>query len=257
LILFGILLLSFTAVGSLIRFYNYELHNEPTKLKRIAGLLDRQQIAVRKHKIQGITIKQNIFAKLLNRVTLQFHQTLSELTPQSKKQHLIIPMLKPDEWQQYISWVFSDFSTELPVFNKISHHYQLRRSLIFFVIPITILSLYLSFKFSIYNLFILGLIPVGIFLVWLRYRRYGYYINDNHAIIRSGFIGVKYTVFPLYKLQKLIEKQSYAQRKRQLCSSEFQLAFGNISLPYISKSLANKIINLCLYKVESSGENWL
>ena len=35
----------------------------------------------------------------LGRVTVQFHQTQADVGPQAKKQQLLIPMLKPDEWQ--------------------------------------------------------------------------------------------------------------------------------------------------------------
>ncbi len=256
-ILFGLLLLSFTAIGSFIRFHNYELHNETTKLKRIAGLLDRQQIAVRKQKIQGISIKQNIFAKLLNRVTLQFHQTQSDRVPNSKKQHLIIPMLKPDQWQQYVSWAFTDFSSTDIKFQKINRQYLIRRSLIAVILPIASLTTFLVTTTTIHALIILGIIPFGIAIFWQRYRRYGYYINENYGVIRSGFIGVRYTIFPLYKLQKLVETTTAGQRRRQLCSSEFQLAFGKIHLPYLPVAILNKIFNLIIYKVESSNKNWL
>ncbi len=256
-ILFGLLLLCITALGSFVRFYNYELQNISDKLIRTAGLLDRQEIAVQKHKIQGISIKQNLFAKMLNRITMHFHQAQSEHSPQSKKQHLIIPMLKPDQWQQYIPWVYDDFSVNELKFEKISKYYLLRRSMLLIIIPIVLLVLFISLKMSINGLIFLALIPVGIFFLWLRYRRYGYYVNEHFGIIRSGFIGVKYTIFPLYKLHIINETQSYNQRKRDLCSIEFQLAFGMLILPFLPRDVANKIIKVCLYKVESSDKNWL
>ncbi|MCP3674964.1 MAG: PH domain-containing protein [Gammaproteobacteria bacterium] len=256
-ILFGLLLLSFTAIGSFIRFHNFELHNESSKLKRIAGLLDRQQITVRKQKVQGISIKQNIFAKLLNRVTLQFHQTQSDRALNSKKQHLIIPMLKSEQWQQYVSWVFTDFSSTDIKFQKINRQYLIRRSLMVVIFPVVLLTTFLVITTTIHALIILGVIPFGIAVFWQRYRRYGYYINENYSVIRSGFIGVRYTIFPLYKLQKLNETTTTGQRRWQLGSGEFQLAFGKVHLPYIPISIINKIFNLTLYKVESSTKNWL
>ncbi|MCP4411477.1 MAG: PH domain-containing protein [Gammaproteobacteria bacterium] len=257
IVLFGLLLLCITALGSFIRFYNYELQNISDKLKRIAGLLDRQEIAVRKHKIQGISIKQNLFAKILNRVTVHFHQAQSEHSPQSKKQHLIIPMLKPDQWQQYITWVYDDFSIKELKFESISKYYFFRLSMLLIILPITLLVFFLSWNVSTNSFIFLALIPVGICILWFRYRRYGYLINEHFGIIRSGFIGVKYTLFPLYKLQKINEKQSRNQRKRGLCSIELQLAFGILILPYLPLEVANKIIKVCLYKVESSEKNWL
>lgn len=257
LLLFGFLLLCVTGIGSFVRFYNYELHNQPNKLKRIAGLLDRQQISVRKQKIQGISIKQNIFAKILKRVTVQFHQTQSEHNPQSKKQSLIIPMLKPDQWQQYIPWVYSDFSVEQIKFSNISYYYLFRKSLMLVILPIVVLFIFLAFSQSLYHLFLLAFIPLGIFCLWLKFRRYGYYMNADFCIIRSGFIGVTYTLIPLYKIQRVSEKQSFYQRRKQLCSIEIQLAFSKLRLPYLPEVVANKILNICLYKVESTDKSWL
>jgi len=257
LFLFGFLLLCLTALGAFIRFYNYELHNQPNKLKRIAGLLDRQQISVRKQKIQGISIKQNIFAKILRRVTVHFHQTQSEHNPQSKKQCLIIPMLKPDQWQQYIPWVYSNFSVEDINFANISRHYLFRKSLILLIVLFVLVIIFHAVSQSTNSFYILAIIPVGIFCLWLKYRRYGYYMNADFCIIRSGFIGVNYTLIPLYKIQKVIEKQSFFQRRKQLCSIDIQLAFKKLKLPYLPQAVANNILNICLYKVESTDKNWL
>ncbi len=255
LIIFALLLMCFTALGSFIRFYNYELHNESSRLIKIAGLHYRQQISVQKQKIQGISIKQNVFARILNRVTVHFHQTQSEQNLFSKKQHLIIPMLKPEQWHQYILWVYNDFKIDKIKFEKISQYYLFRRSLTLLILPLTFVIYFLYISVSVYSLFLLSLIPVGIGMIWMRYRRYGYYMNEHFAIIRSGFIGVEYTLFPLYKLQNIIEKESFNQRKHQLCTTEFQLAFKKLQLPYLPRMVVNEIFNICLYRIESTEKN--
>ena len=256
-IIFGLLLLSLTAIGAFVRFYNYELYNEPKKLKRFSGLFERQQISVRKQKIQGISIKQNIFAKLLNRVTVVFHQTEAESGLQAKKQSFMIPMLKPDAWQQYVPWVYPDINLATLKYNKVHHQYFIRYSFYAVILPISLLAILFATVGPIMNLILLGLIPFGIFIVWLRYRRYGYYYDDQYAIFRSGFIGVRYTVVPLYKVQHSTIIQSTSQRKRALATCQLQLPFMKMRLPFIQLEEASKLINLTLYRIESSKKNWL
>lgn len=259
LFLLLVVLMSISVVTSLIRFYRYEFYHEPKRLRRVAGLLERHQISIRKQKIQGITIKQNIIARLFNRVTLQIHQTQgSQINPAvGSKQRFIIPMLEADQWQSYASMAFSDFKAQELEFRPIERSYLYRNFRYFVLLPVLMLITVLSFNFSLYHLSWLFLLPLGWLLCWQKYRRYGVWHDQNFVVIRAGFLGINYTLFPLYKLQQVVLVQTLLQKPKEVAKLKLQLAFVRLSIPYLKQSFAEALMNLALYKIESTTKKWL
>lgn len=265
LVLFILLLMSLTIImsisiiSSLIKFYRFEFYNELKKLRRVAGLLERHQISIRKQKIQGITIKQNLIARLFNRVTIQVHQTqTSQFNPTAgSKQNFLIPMLNPEKWQEFVGMSFSSFIPQELTFQSIDKNYIYRNFFFFTVIPVLALTIFMTYKISAYHLSWLILLPLGYLICWQKHRRYGIWFNDQFIITRSGFLGTDYCVFPFYKLQQVALVQTLLQQKKHLIKIKFQLAFIQISIPYLSQYFAEIIANRALYKIESSNNKWL
>jgi len=253
------LLMSLSIIFYLVKFYRYEFYHEDNRLRRVTGLLERQQTSIRKQKIQGITVKQNFIARLFNRVTIQVHQTQNNQfnLAAGGKQNFLIPMVKPEQWQDFVRMSFTDFVPEDLKFKGIEKSYLYRNFLFFVLIPIVALSLKLVLTFSFYHLGWLLLLPLGYLICWQKHRRYGVWSNDDFIIIRNGFIGTNYCIFPYYKLQQVSLVQTPIQKKKRLMKISFQLAFMKISIPYLAQNVAEDLANMVLYKTESTIKKWL
>lgn len=257
IIIFAFLLLCITALGAFVRFYNYELYDEGKKLKRIAGLLERQTIFLNKQKVQGVSIKQNVFARILGRVTMHFQQTSADGKDSAKKQSFIIPMLKPEQWQQQLKMIYPELVDVDLEFTPIEIQYLKKIVLYGCLLPISLVALPLAYFVSAYflMLYLISLPIIG--FSYLSYKRYGYCIQENHLIIRDGLIGTNYHVLERFKAQHLSEATSPSQRRLELGSLKIQMAYATISLPYIKLQEIRQIINQGVYLTEATNKSWM
>lgn len=251
---FLLALIAGSVVGALIRYYNYELHDNDDRLVRLTGLFERKSTTLKKSKVQAIVITQNLAARLLGRVRLQYRQVgvSNETKSDSNVQ---IPILKPDETGKFASIVFPDCPQ--PSFTKINRSYVRRVFLYFWAIPLTIIVSIPSILIS--KLFLVGfvLLVPALLAVMLRYRRYGYWFNDEYGAIREGFIGNKTTIFPIRKTQTVRIVQSRGQRLRNLGNLTIQLGSGPVTIPYLPMAKLSEIVDKTLYKTECSSEPWM
>ncbi len=247
-------LIAGSVVGALIRYYNYELHDNDDRFVRLTGLFERKSTTLKKSKVQSIVITQNLAARMLDRVRLQYRQVgvSNETKSDSNVQ---IPILKPEQTDTFASIVFPDCPE--PSFTKIQRSYVIRVFLFFWVIPLTALVSIPTILLS--KFFLLGLILLipGLLIVILRYRRFGYWFNDEYGAIREGLIGKKTTIFPLRKMQTTRIVQSRGQRVRNLGNLTIQLGSGPVSIPYLPMDTLSEIVNHTLYKTESSSAPWM
>ncbi|MEM9158034.1 MAG: PH domain-containing protein [Verrucomicrobiota bacterium] len=248
------LLISGSMLGALARYYNYELHDKGDRLVRLTGFFERKSTTLKKSKVQSVSISQNLAARMLGRVKLQYRQIgVSHAKRNDASVH--IPILRPDQGPSFTSIVFPDCPE--PTFDEISPSYIRRTFVFFWLIPISITISTLSIFIS--KLFLLGfifLVP-GILILMLRYHRYGFWHNDEYGAIRQGFIGKRVTIFPLHKLQIANIQQSRGQRIKNLGNLTIQLGSGVVSIPYLPMEKLSRFVNLALHKTESSLKPWM
>jgi putative membrane protein len=94
-------------------------------------------------------------------------------------------------------------------------------------------------------------------LVLLRWKRWGFAVDENFVYIRKGLVGVDYYCFPTYKIQQTQFKQSVLMKRRELASVQLILASGSMLIPLIDQQVANLLVDKCLYQVESSQLSWM
>ncbi len=255
-----LLITSASVAGAFIRFYNFELYNNEDKLVRVAGLLERKSTTLTKIKVQSVQVKQNLMAKVLNRVSLQYRQVgamqaAGGMQGKGDDSSIQIPMLIPTEAKKYTSAVFENCPE--PEFSKIHSSYVARVFFYFWVLPLVIiLSVPVLFLSKFFLLPLIILVPIFV-LLKLRYRRFGFWFNEEFGAIREGLIGQKIVIFPLYKVQVTRVRQSRGQRKRKVGNLQVQLGSGGVSIPYLPIEQINKFVNLALYKTESSSKTWM
>ncbi|WP_416308092.1 PH domain-containing protein [Neptunicella sp. SCSIO 80796] len=247
--------IGFSVLAALLRFYNFRLFDDQSKLTRFAGLLERQQISVAKHKVQSIQVSQNIVARLLNRVSLAFKQFGTANFNMAASKDIMIPMLAPDEWQNISRRVFATDGGKQP-FASIHSAYLPRVFGYFWCIPLGLFFGIGGFFVPVMWLGLLMLMPI--FLIVLQYyRRYGLWFDSEYAAVRRGFLGNKITLFPLFKVQKISFSQSPGQRRLGVANLQVIVASGALSLPYVPIELVHKLTNRALFLAESTQQDWM
>jgi len=253
-LLLVVLITSGSMLGALLRFYNYELHDDGDKLVRVAGLLERRSTTLTKQKVQSVLVSQNLVARLLNRITLQYRQVGG---PQNKMKDtgIRIPLLMPHEEDRFSSMVFE--GCPKPKFSGIHSSYVRRVFFYFWLLPTVCgLAIPVLLVSKFFLLFFMGLAPVYV-LLKLRSRRFGFWFNEEYGAIRQGLFGQSYVVFPLYKVQVLGVRQSRGQRRRNVGNLRVQLGSGSLSIPYLPIGDLHRFVNRALYRAESSKQGWM
>jgi len=254
-------LLSVSVLGAIITYYGYRLTRSDGRFHRTTGLFERRETSLPEHKVQSLVIRQAWPARLLNRFHLQlrkvgFSRTNSQ-NPQRSDSKLLVPSVTAEFSRKFSNLLYPAFdwhSLEL----KNIHTAFIRRTVVWILIPIAIIpATGLSIAFGPIALIIL-LLPILLTpLVMLRRVRYGYATDGKFAVIRSGFIGHKLTLFPFYKVQTVRLWQSPGQRKRGLASLSIKLAGFSLEIPYMPLEEARDWRDRILYEVESHKGSWM
>lgn len=95
------------------------------------------------------------------------------------------------------------------------------------------------------------------FMMFLAYKRWGYYFTDDYVYIRKGLFGIDYLVFPVSKLQQIAIKQSVFMRPHKLANLQYVLASGGYRIPMMPIELAQNQTDKALLLVERDKPNWM
>ncbi|WP_392344421.1 PH domain-containing protein [Pseudoalteromonas prydzensis] len=262
LVLIVLIAVLLSVLMSLIRFYNYQLYFQAGKFKRIAGLLERHQLSVSLDKVQSITIKQNLIARLLKRYTVQCFQASSGGFAAAKsKQSLVMPVLDTEQVNQVCQWLYPWLDLKTLNFKGVEKALLIKNWLFYALLPslvFAVLSVLGDMLTPVYALLSLLLLSG---LVYLSYSRYGYHFYQHegrfYGVFRSGMVSVQYRVFELYKAQSTRSISTYFMRKGGLKSLSIQLASGTVYLPYLKTAQANEVIDFTLYQAEFEQRSWM
>ena len=255
-----VLMLCVSVISALLRFYNYELHQDGDKIKRVCGLLEREQFSLKRSKMQSIELKQNWMARLLNRYTLNCKQINNSSPGKAQKdKSLVIPVLTKQQANKVFE-VCWDKAIDLTQanYNKVSIRYFYKTLSIFVFFPILVVLLFmlndynLRFLTAVFSYFV-----IATSLSYLRYKRFGYYFSDDTVIVRSGLLGVRFRIFNTFKVQQVSSIQTPPMARNQLASIRFMLASGAVTVPYIDEQLVTAQLNHSVLLAEISNKNWM
>lgn len=260
-----LVLVSFSILGSIISFYGYTLNKLDDRYIRRSGLLTKHEVSMRLSRLQMIVRKQDWLDVLLKRINLRFEQNNAIAmngAAISANNKIIVPSVKPDECQALINDAYPN-NILVPLINN-NEFVPISKRFIYRYIFVLYLPLWFIASFVAWFTDNLPLIAVStaafaIFavLLTLRWKRWGIARDEQFIYLRKGLLGVDYYCFPAFKVQQTKFMQSLLMKKRGLASVKFVLASGTLTAPFINESLANGLLDDCLYKVESSEKSWM
>ncbi|MBD3586176.1 PH domain-containing protein [Salinimonas sp. HHU 13199] len=247
--------------GSLLTYYGYTLTRSDDRYVRKSGLLSQQEVSMRQSRVQMVAVKQDWLDRVLKRANVFFEQNKTgnqqnqELMAPNK---LLVPSVTLPEAGALCEEVLPDsrlfsqtFSPVTPFY--LAHHLLVR---LFPVAVIVALILILEQQWQALSVAVTAAVVVSI-AIWLRYKRWGVARDDNYIYVRSGIIGEDFQVFPLYKVQQVVIKQSVMMKRRQLASIKFVLASGSVTVPFLKEVQVRQLANLALADVERSARSWM
>lgn len=252
------LLMGASVLGAIIINYNYHLTYQDGRYHRTRGLFERQETSVPEVKVQSLKIMQPVIARLLGRLHLVLKQVgFEDKQNKGDKQKFIVPSVTWGFTEELAKRLFGNNSILDAPLRPISTKFITRHAIFSFGLPSLLVGGLWTIGMGWYGLIPPAAIILILPFIILRHRRYGYAINDTHAVVRSGFLGLTYTVFPLFKVQTTEIRQSPGQYRSGFADLKVKLAGQNLTVPYMPLDDARVWRAAAMQQVETSDTPWM
>jgi putative membrane protein len=258
-----LLVVMLSVAGAILMFYNYTLSKTNDRYIRRSGLLTKHEVSMKLSRIQIMVQAQDWLDVLLGRVNLSFEQNTSGAANPNKSgeqmsNKLLVPSVTLNESRQLMNDAMPSQRLSEQNFKAISKRY-IFRGILLLALPLSVLPLAFLFQDNLLAALILaslifGLITVAYCISW---KRWGYNYDNEYIYIRSGFFGVNYYCFPIYKVQQAQFKQSAFIKPYNLATLKVVLASGAKRIPYMPATEVRSLIDAMLDKLVVDKRSWM
>lgn len=253
LIVFLLLAFFFSLLKTLVVNFNLQVIEHDKTLEISKGLLNKISLNLSPIRIQKVIITNNRLKRYFGLNTLEVKQAMID---KKKAQNLSIIALDKTQLWYLVNKIYTSYTTIAEQFKPTFYFVRVKafRS----VIILLILNLLVYFA-EFLNLWFVNILGVLIVLAFLKisYRKAFYSIDDQYLVVGSGFIETKTEIVQHHKIQSVEMRQSIFMKRRKVASVLVYTASGKISISYIEQERAEAILNYLIYRVETSGKNWM
>ena len=209
-----------SGVAAVLNYYDFELSGTADEFRYERGLLQRYSGTIPREKVQSLTIRENVLARLVDHASLDIET--AGYAPGSGNQRgsqAIVPLAQRDHAMALAHEVadFGELSFERPP-KRARLRYVARYSIV--VAVLTGLA-YAAVTFTGLTgpwwalLGLLAVVPVAAHLKW---RNLGYALLDDYIVTRQGFWSRRIQVVPYYRVQTVFSSATIFQRRRDLAT---------------------------------------
>lgn len=254
---FLIITLIISILFSIIRTFllNFDLqvieHKNTIEIKK--GLFNKVAIILSPSRIQNIEIVNNRLKRYFGLNTLRIKQAMVD-----KKLQKHFSIIALDQFQ--VNYLVEKLMQRLSTTSKKEkpETYYIRFLLLTMLIPLVLFNVIAFFVFDNYfwiiNLFV---VPILLLMIYLKYKKAYYKLNDNILIVGDGSISTITQLLEIHKVQAVATKQSVFQKLRNIITVEVYTASKATKILYVKKNRANEIVNFLLYQIESQRKDWM
>ncbi len=250
-------LMLISIAGAIVKFHHYQLTLNEDTLKRKSGLINTHEESLNLSKIQAISRRSNFISAFLQRENLICRQTSGSGSGAGKRaNNFLVPARTSQQCEQIIAIVDPNSPKHI-LTSPISRRYIIKTWCLKALLPVLLLSSILIYLSNIGWFAVIGLIaPLFYPLVVKRWSRYRFGLTDHYGYIARGFIGNRRVLFPLFKVQRVVLKQSPLQRRSNLATLVIYLASERLTIPYMPIELAHHWYDLIYYRTETDPRPW-
>ncbi|WP_242237693.1 PH domain-containing protein [Bacillus cereus group sp. BfR-BA-01316] len=225
-----------STIGYALKHGNFTVNRKNDEVRISQGLLERKELVLKLHRIQGITIKEGILRQMFGYCAVQVEVIQSKGMGEEKDKVTLHPIIRKDRVQDLLVHLQLPYelNTNITSLPKAALRRYLIDSFIFFAmlaIPLTGISIYFEKYFIMW-----AVLPLAILIFTLGYATFktnGYGVNGEQITLVYRSIG-KYTGLVRRRHVQSIEKtQSYFQRRADLCTYKFSSASSDYKLEHI------------------------
>ncbi|EJS74739.1 PH domain-containing protein [Bacillus cereus] len=224
-----------STIGYALKHGDFTVNRRNDEVRISQGLLEKKELVLKLHRIQGITIKEGILRQPFGYCAVQVEVIQSKGMGEEKDKVTLHPIIRKDRVQQLLAHLQLPYelNTNITALPKAALRRYLIDSFIFFAmlaIPLMGISIYFEKYFIMW-----ALLPLAILIFTLGYATFktnGYSVNGEQITLVYRSVG-KYTGLVRRRHVQSIEKtQSYFQRRANLCTYKFSSASSEYKLEH-------------------------
>ncbi|QWH41134.1 MULTISPECIES: PH domain-containing protein [Bacillus cereus group] len=221
-----------STIGYALKHGNFTVNRKNDEVRISQGLLERKELVLKLHRIQGITIKESILRQPFGYCAVQVEVIQSEGKEEKVTLH---PIIRKDRVQQLLTHLQLPYelNTNITSLPKAALRRYLIDSFIFFAmlaIPLTGIIIYFEKYFIMW-----ALLPLAILIFTLGYATFktnGYGVTGEQITMVHRSIGKHTGLVRRRHVQSIEKTQSYFQRRADLCTYTFSSASSNYKLEH-------------------------
>ena len=205
---------------SAARYYGFTLDRGDEELRYERGLLQKFSGTIPLSKVQTLTVKENVIARLLGYAGLTIETAgYTPTSGESNGSQSAIPVAERD---RVVSLARSLEAFDATGFERPPKRARLRYGFRYAIgLTLVVALLYLGTRFTNFRLYwyvplvAVPLIPVAAHLKW---ANRGYALGADHVVTRNGFWNRKQKIVPYHRIQAVFTTETVFQRRRDLAT---------------------------------------
>jgi putative membrane protein len=263
MILAVMIMAGLSVLASIFSYYGYELHRTSDAFLVRRGLLTHHEINMKKSRIQAVRIRRDWLDMVLGRMNVTFEQISHQAAREPGQgfgfdKHVLVPSVEDGHTRTLLDEALRADHVAHLNFTGISPRYLYKMSaiitVVYFLIVVTIGQSSLGYLSS---LAILPIWTLHLFLLYMRWKRWGLAVDAGNLVIRKGVLGVDHAVIPAFKVQEISRRRTPLMRRHDLSSLHLRVASGRYAVPYLPDAVVAGAINYSLFEVESTSRSWM
>lgn len=262
IVAFSILMVALVLIINIIRvvykYFDYQVTRQNGSLLLSFGLLSTKNTIVKPEKVQITTITSNYFQKKMNILEIKIKQATSS-DRESSKTIIEIPGCNAIEKEAIFELLFKKIPKKgivlKPNYRKLV--FSMFLSIVLPVIAFFAFATYIQPLFFDYQYAVLVYVLFMGLILYFGFQNNRLYINDDFIIKKSGAWDIDNMIIEPSKIQAITTSQLFWHKKPDIGSIIIHTAGGNIAFQLANFSTVKQYVNLWLYKMERSNNNWM
>lgn len=250
-----VFLLVTSFIMTFLNYYDLRFLKTTKGFKVIAGLLNRKEQSAAMQKIQMVEWTTNPLKKIFEMFDIRLLQASSSRV--RKKQSFYVPGCYEEQLQSVRQAYMPEEANIEFESHRINRRIINKRVLIMGLLPLIpfAISQFARTGSITYQLFLWTiLVIVTSYIYWKRYR---YYVSEEGIKIKKGIFVTRYTLLKYYKIQGASLTQTIFQQRNGHAGLKIFTASGSVTIPYLELEKAQALLDVILWKVESSKKGWM
>jgi putative membrane protein len=211
-------------LSMVIKYASFTVLKTDEELIISRGLLEKRQLTIPIHKIQGIRIMENFVRKPMGLATVYLEYAGGSMEDKESLSIMLFPLIKKKHLHGKIQEILPVYqtSTEVNSLPRRAFSRCVSRGVLY-IVPIIGVSVWF---FKPWGFLSLLLVPLAGFWAYMRYRDAGWSIEGDLLLLSSCFFSKQTLIMQRSRIQSITYKKSWFQNRKELATISASIKSG-------------------------------